>query len=105
MGSSDAGDSLPVHATISDMYKSEFPKTHDVVIRMGRNDDTEILSIGTLVECRIYIQGYVHALLSETAYYIHPESAGNSSITLYSPLVSQHLIEIWVEETGPASSI
>jgi hypothetical protein len=76
-------------------------KTHDVVFRSEMNDDTEILFQGTEVECRIYVQGYCHALISETAYYIHPDSPGKSIIILYSPLVSQHKIHIWVEECQP----
>jgi len=92
MGQSNAGDSLPVHATIGGEH-------FDVVFRSEQNDDTEILFQGYKEECRIFVQGYVHALLAQTAYYIHPDSPGNSVIVLYSPLVSQWKLTIWVEET------
>lgn len=74
---------------------------YDVVFRSEQNDDTEIIFQGYKHECRVFVQGYTHALISETAYYIHPDSPGNSTIVLYSPLVSQWKITISVEEGQP----
>ena len=99
MDNSTTGDHVPVHATVSDMYKASWSEHFDVVFRSEQNDDTEILFQGYKEECRVFVQGYVHALISQTAYYIHPDSPGNSAIVLYSPLISQWKLTIWVEET------
>jgi hypothetical protein len=79
-----------------------YPKPYDVLIRISRDDDTEVVFSGTSDECHIFIQGYLHGLISETAYYIHPDSEG-TVMTLYSPLVSDPLIEVWIDESKPSA--
>ena len=96
MDDSATGDSVPVHATISEMYEESFqPIPYDVLMRDRGDDDTVTLFTGTRDDCYVYVQGWMDCLIQQTAYYLHPEQH-DDYIVFYSPLVSESNLEVWI---------
>ena len=75
----------------------EQEKPYDVLLRDGRDDDTETMFTGSQDDCLIYVHGYMECLIRQTAYYLHPDQANVPNfLTFYSPLISESKLEMWI---------
>lgn len=66
-----------------------------VLVRSRADDDTEELYRGKASCCRVYVRGWVDALLSKTAYH---QVIEDGIMIFRSPLVSEDTLHLWIEQ-------
>jgi hypothetical protein len=61
----------------------------EVFVKNSRDDDTESLYIGTERECHIFLDAYLHAMITYTSYAFNERDLAADWVYMASPLVSQ----------------